>query len=118
GGSAAGKSRRAARRNRAVRRAGWARRGLPASSPPKEFGCHQQHRQRLRLTLSALDGVASLSRGKRADNRFRNSLRVKLIGNPLSQCVGDIEALTQAVEPGGAVVGETFRRWRSPQRFA
>src|SRR6185312_14443685 len=89
------------------------------ASPSLEFGRHQQQRQRLRPAFGAANRFARLIGGKRSECLIRERVRFGAgIADQAADLVGDIEALGEAVDPGGAIVGEALRRRRPPQRLA
>ena len=63
--------------------------------------------------------LARLGRGERAERRLGDRLRDRAARpTRCAKCIGDVEPLRQAVEPGRIVVGKALGRRRPPQRLA
>ena len=76
-----------------------------------KFRRHEQQRERLRPAFGARDGLPRLRRRERPERRLEHRAsdrRMPAIA--ARKLVGDVEPLREAVEPGRALVGESFRR--------
>src|SRR6185437_4913030 len=92
---------------------------LVMASPSLEFGRHEEQCQRLRPALGAAHGLPRLGGGEGTEHGIDHGVRLAaVVADEAGGLVGDVEALGQTVDPGGAVVGETLRRRWPPQRFA
>src|SRR5262249_26308962 len=73
-----------------------------------EFGGHEHERQRLLTALGAGDCLPGFGRRERSERGIDDLARVGPLGDALSEIVGDVEPLTDAIDPVRLVVGKPF----------
>src|SRR5215471_15748316 len=86
----------------------------PCASSALEFRRHEQKREGLRAALGARDGLPRLVRSEWRERLFEHIPRIGVSAEAAGKLIGDVEALRQPIEPGGAFVGEALGRRRPP----